>query len=85
MNTKQVAAITLAAWMTIVASFMLLVQRFDLEIFFVLSLIGLLVIVELTRQHYVQPAYQRFLVYLIGAGIVIFASIVIQKVMEILA
>jgi hypothetical protein len=85
MNIKQIAAVTLILWMTVVASFMLLVQRFDLEIFFVLTLIGLLVIVELTRQHYAQPAWQRYLVYLVGAGIVIFAAIVIQKVMEILA
>ena len=85
MNTKQIAAVTLVVWMSVVASLMLLVERFDLEIFFVLTLIGLLVIVELTRQHYVQPRYQRYLVYLVGAGIVIFGAIVIQKVMEILA
>jgi hypothetical protein len=64
---------------------MLLLQRFDLEIFFALTLIGILVIAELIKQQYVQPAYLRYLNYLIGAGIVIFGIIVVQKVVEILA
>jgi len=85
MNKKQIAAIALMVWLTIVVSFMLLLQRFDLEIFFVLTLIGVLVIAELIRQQYVQPRYLRYLGYVIGAGIVIFGAIVVQKVMEILA
>ena len=85
MNRKQIAAITLVLWLTIVIVFMLLLQRFDLEIFFVLMLIGILVIAELIKQQYVQPAYLRYLNYLIGAGIIIFGIIVVQKVVEILA
>ena len=56
MNKKQIAAITLTLWLTIVFIFMLLLQRFDLEIFFVLTLIGILVIAELIKQQYVQPS-----------------------------
>jgi hypothetical protein len=85
MNKKQVAAIALTLWLSIVFIFMLLLQRFDLEIFFVLTLIGILVIAELIKQRYVQPGYLRYLGYLIGAGILLFCIIVIQKVMEILA
>ena len=85
MNKKKVAAIALTLWLSIVVIFMLLLQRFDLEIFFVLTLIGILVIAELIKQHYVQPGYLRYLGYLIGAGIVLFGIIVIQKVTEILA
>jgi hypothetical protein len=85
MNKKQVAAIALTLWLSIVFIFMLLLQRFDLEIFFVLTLIGVLVIAELIKQHYVQPGYLRYLSYLIGAGILLFCVIVINKVMEILA
>jgi hypothetical protein len=85
MNRKQIAAITLVLWLTIVIVFMLLLQRFDLEIFFVLMLIGILVIAELIKQQYVQPGYLRYLNYLIGAGIIIFGIIVVQKVVEILA
>jgi len=85
MIKKQIAAITLTLWLTIVFIFMLLLQRFDLEIFFVLTLIGILVIAELIKQRYVQTGYMRYMGYLIGAGIVLFGVIVIRKVMEILA
>jgi hypothetical protein len=85
MNTKKTAAIALALYLTIVVVFMLLARRFDLEIFFVLSLIGILVIAELIGQQYVKPRYMRSLSYLIGAGIVVFGIMVIQKVVEILA
>ena len=85
MIKKQIAAITLTLWLTIVFIFMLLLQRFDLEIFFVLTLIGILVIAELIKQRYFQTGYMRYMGYLIGAGIVLFGVIVIRKVMEILA
>jgi hypothetical protein len=85
MLRKQTAAIALVLWLMIIAGFMLLVQRFDMEIFFVLALIGILVIVELIQYQYVKPRYMRYLGYIIAAGIVVFASIVVQKVMEILA
>lgn len=85
MNRKQIAVIALTAWLTIVFTFMLLLQRFDLEIFFVLTLIGILVIAELIKQHYVQPGYMRYLGYLIIAGIALFGAMVVKKVMEILA
>ena len=63
---------------------MLLVQRVDLEIFFVLMLIGILVIAELMKYQYVQPGYLRYLGYFIGAGIVVFVIIIVTKFMEIL-
>jgi hypothetical protein len=63
---------------------MLLLQRFDLDIFFVLSLIGILVLAEFIKYQYVQPGYLHYMNYLIGAGIVIFGAIVVRKVMEIL-
>jgi hypothetical protein len=85
MNKKQIATIALTLWLTIVVVFMLLLQRFDLEIFFVLTLLGILVIAELIRQRYIQPKYLRYLGYIIGAGLVVFGTIIIQKVMEILA
>ena len=84
MNKKQVAPIALVIWLVIVAVFMLLLQRFDLEIFFVLTLIGILVIAEFLKYRYIQPAYLHYLNYLIVAGIVIFGIVVIIKIMEIM-
>jgi hypothetical protein len=84
MKRKEVAPIALITWLILVTVSMLLLRRFDLEIFFVFSLFGILVIAELMQYRYIRPKYQRFLNVLIGAGIVIFGAIVVQKVMEIL-
>ncbi len=84
MRKEQIAIIALAVWLTLIAVFMLLAQSVDLEIFFVLSLIGFLIIVELIAPKYVQPGYLRYIRYLLAAAIVIFGVIVAQKVMEIL-
>ncbi len=85
MRKKVLAAIVLFIWLMVVGSFMLLASRIDLEIFFVLWLIGLLVIVELMDTRFSLPGYLRYIKYLVAAGIVIFGGIVAQKVLEILA
>jgi len=79
---KQIAAIVMALWLTIITFLMLFAERFDFVEFFVLGLIGLLVIVELTEPTYVQPGYLRYVRYLIAVGIVIFGVIVVQVAME---
>lgn len=81
---QQIAIIAFASWLTIISTCMLLVQRFVLELFFVLCLLGIFVIVQLMQSNYVQPGYLRYIRYLTAAGIVIFGVIVVQKVMEIL-
>lgn len=85
MRKKLAAAIVLSLWLILVSIFMLLARRFDLEIFFVLWLIGILVIVELLDTRTVRPAYLNYLKYIIAAGILLFGVIVAHKVMEILA
>ncbi len=82
---KQIAVAVLVIWLLLVIFFMILAGDISLEIFFVLSLIGLLVIVELIAPSFVRPPYLRYLRYLIAAGVVVFAVIVAQKVMEILS
>jgi hypothetical protein len=84
MRKEQIAIIAFAVWLTVIAVFMVLTQRVDFEIFFVLSLIGLLVIVELIGPKYVQDRSVRYFWYLLGAGIAIFSAIVVLKVIEIL-
>ena len=85
MKKKYLAAVVLSAWLIIIAIFMLLAWRVDIEIFFVLWLIGLLVIVELMDTRFSLPPYLRYVKYLVAAGIVIFGGIVTIKVLEILA
>jgi hypothetical protein len=85
MRKEQIAIITLAAWLIVISIFMLLAQTFDSGIFFVLSLIGILIILELITPKYIRPGYLRYIQYILGVGIVIFGVIIAQKVMEILA
>ncbi len=85
MKKKVLAALALSLWLVIVSGFMLLASRVDLEIFFVLWLIGILVIVELADTRFSLPPSLRYVKYTIAAGIVLFGGIVTQKVLEILS
>jgi hypothetical protein len=85
MKKKVLAAIIMFIWLVVISVFMLLAQKIDLEIFFVLWLIGILVIVELMDTRFSLPTYLRYIKYLVAAGIVLFGGIVVQKVLEILA
>lgn len=85
MKKKILAGVILAIWLVIISIFMLLARSIDLEIFFVLWLIGLLVMVELMDTHFSLPPYMRYLKYIVAAGIVLFGGIVIQKILEILS
>ena len=84
MKKKNLAVIVIGIWLMVISVFMLLAYRIDLEIFFVLWLIGLLVIVELMDTRFSLPPYLKYLKYVIAAGILLFGVIVIGKVMEIL-
>ena len=83
MRKEQIAIIALALWLTIVSVFMLILQQVDLEIFFILSLLGIFMTMQLLEPNFVQPGYLKYIRYIIAAGIVIFGLIVAQKVMEI--
>ena len=85
MRKQQIAIIAFALWLTIVSLCMLLIQRFDIELFFVLCLLGIFVIVQLMQSNYVQPGYLQYIRYITAAGIVMFGILVAQKVMELLA
>jgi len=81
---KKIAAIALALWLSIICYLMLIAERIDLSLFFVLGFIGFLVIVELMEPHYVKPRYLWYTRALIAVGIVIFVAVVVQKVLDIL-
>jgi hypothetical protein len=85
MRKQQITIIAFAAWLTIVSACLILAQWVDFEVFFVLCLMGFLVIVQLIQPSFIQPGYLRYLKYLIAAGIVLFGVIVVKRVMEIIA
>jgi uncharacterized membrane protein YdcZ (DUF606 family) len=82
---KYYAAAVLAAWLIVVTFFMVLNRTLDLEVFFVLSLIGLLVIAVLIDGAFSRPRHMRYISYIIAAGVALFAYIVAEKILEILA
>jgi threonine/homoserine efflux transporter RhtA len=55
-----------------------------LELFFVLSLIGFLIVIELTAPIAVTPTWRRRLPWFIAIGLVVFGVIVIRRILEIL-
>ncbi len=82
---KYHAAAVLAVWLLIVTFFMVLNRTLDLEVFFVLSLIGLLVVAVLIDGAFSRPRYMRYLGYVIIVEVAIFAYIVAEKILEIIA
>jgi len=72
------------AWMLAAVIVLSLLGALSLELFFVVSLIGFLVVIELTAPFSVTPAWRRRLRWLIAAGLVGFGYIVIRRVLEIL-
>ena len=85
MKKKIIAASALVVWLFLISFFMILSRHVDIEVFFVLWLIGLLVVVEMVDTRFSQPVYPKYVKVLVAAGIVIFGVIVTQKVLEILA
>ena len=84
MRREQIGIIALATWLTLISVFMLLARSVNLEIFFVLSFIGFLIIIERIGPKDVQPRSLQYIWYLLAAGIAIFSAIIVLKAMEIL-
>lgn len=61
-----------------------LLRAFSLELFFVLSLISLLVVTELTAPFQLTPTWRRRLLWIILIGLGGFGYIVIRRILTIL-
>lgn len=72
------------AWMLGATLVLVLLDSLSYELVFVVSLIGFLVIVELTAPIAVTPVWRRRLRWLIGVGLVAFGYIVVQRILSIL-
>lgn len=72
------------AWMLATVLGLTLLGSFSYELFFVCSLIGLLVVTELTAPVAVTPNWRRRLRWLLLLGLVGFAVIVVRRILEIL-
>lgn len=72
------------AWMLAVIVVLAALDSMALELFFVLSLIGFLVVVELTAPVAVTPRWRRRIPWFIAVGLLVFAIIVVRRILEIL-
>lgn len=72
------------AWMLGAAVVLSLLGSLSLELFFVVSLIGFLVVTELTAPFNLTPRWRARLKWLIIAGLVVFGYIVVRRILEIL-
>jgi hypothetical protein len=77
--------IALLSWVILIIIFMILSYKINLEIFFVLWLIALLVVIELVSGTTVQPENIRYLKYFVAIQVIIFGLIFAKKVLEILS
>jgi len=72
------------AWLLGTALVLALLESLTYELFFVVSLIGFLVVVELTAPFNVTPRWRRRLKWPILLGLVVFGYIVVKRILEIL-
>lgn len=73
-----------AAWMLTALVVLAALGALSLELFFVVSLIGFLVVVELTAPFQVTPRWRSRLTWLILLGLVVFAVVVVRRILAIL-
>lgn len=72
------------AWMLASLIVLAVLGSLSLELFFVLCLIGLLVIIELTAPFNVTPRWRRRLKWFIALGLLVFGIIVVRRILSIL-
>jgi hypothetical protein len=72
------------AWMLLSLIALTLLDSIELELFFVVSLIGFLVVTELMTPINIRPEWHRRLRWVIALGLVVFGYIVTRRILEIL-
>ena len=72
------------AWMLGTVLALALLGSLSYELVFVVSLLGFLVVTELTAPFTVTPRWRRRLKYLIAAGLIVFGYVVVRRALEIL-
>jgi hypothetical protein len=72
------------AWQLGTVLVLALLGSISFELVFVISLIGVLIVTELTAPFAVTPAWRRRLIVVIGIGLVVFGYIVVRRILAIL-
>jgi hypothetical protein len=72
------------AWQLAAVLALTLLGSLEPELFFVVSLVGFLVVTELTAPFNVTPRWRSRLKWLIALGLAVFGYVVVQRILEIL-
>ena len=72
------------AWMCGAVVVLALLESLSLELFFVVSLVGFLIVTELTAPFNLTPRWRARLKWLILVGLAGFTYVVVRRVLEIL-
>lgn len=72
------------AWMLATIIALALLNALSLELFFVVSLIGLLIVIEVTAPFAVTPDWRARLTWIILLGLIGFGYVVVRRILEIL-
>lgn len=72
------------AWMLAAALVLALLDSLTYDLFFVVALIGFLIVVELTAPFGVRPRWRRRLRWLIVLGLLLFGVVVVYRILSIL-
>lgn len=72
------------AWLLASVLVLVVLDALSYELVFVVGLIGFLVVIELTAPLNIQPGWRRRLRWLILLGLVVFAGIVVRRILAIL-
>lgn len=72
------------AWMLGAVVVLALLESLTPELFFVVSLVGFLIVVELTAPFNLTPRWRARLKWIVLVGLAVFAYVVVRRVLEIL-
>lgn len=72
------------AWMAAAMVGLAALGQYTLELFFVVSLVGFLVVTELTAPFAAAPPWRKRLKWFIALGLVAFAAVVVKRILDIL-
>jgi len=78
-------ALVMSIWIFLLILAMILTESPSIEILFVLTLLGMLLIADIKTPFYVRPTFLRGLNIIIAVGVVIFALFFIQAIMEVIS
>jgi hypothetical protein len=84
MSRRQRFFLAQAVWMLGILVVLAVLSSLSLDLFFVLSLVGFLVMVELTAPFNVTPLWRSRLKWVIMLGLVTFGYIVIRRILDVL-